>query len=141
MSENSGDRLCVMTQRPGGPPGAVARAGASVHRAHVSASNGGFALQSGSLVHSYRGTGGIFEVCWNARGDKVGASASDGSVSGPRGLGAGRGERGKRKGWVVDSCPQSPGAVIGGPGPRRLWKECVCGEGSFWAGPHRVGPV
>ncbi|XP_014384318.1 PREDICTED: F-box-like/WD repeat-containing protein TBL1X isoform X1 [Myotis brandtii] len=36
--------------------------------------------QSGSLVHSYRGTGGIFEVCWNARGDKVGASASDGSV-------------------------------------------------------------
>ncbi|XP_023382156.1 F-box-like/WD repeat-containing protein TBL1X [Pteropus vampyrus] len=38
--------------------------------------------QSGSLVHSYRGTGGIFEVCWNARGDKVGASASDGSVSG-----------------------------------------------------------
>ncbi|XP_008562183.1 PREDICTED: F-box-like/WD repeat-containing protein TBL1X [Galeopterus variegatus] len=35
---------------------------------------------SGSLVHSYRGTGGIFEVCWNARGDKVGASASDGSV-------------------------------------------------------------
>ncbi|KAG8524565.1 F-box-like/WD repeat-containing protein TBL1X [Galemys pyrenaicus] len=37
--------------------------------------------QTGSLVHSYRGTGGIFEVCWNARGDKVGASASDGSVS------------------------------------------------------------
>ncbi|KAL4695182.1 hypothetical protein H8959_000277 [Pygathrix nigripes] len=36
--------------------------------------------QSGNLVHSYRGTGGIFEVCWNARGDKVGASASDGSV-------------------------------------------------------------
>ncbi|TKC35053.1 hypothetical protein EI555_009999 [Monodon monoceros] len=40
--------------------------------------------QSGSLVHSYRGTGGIFEVCWNARGDKVGASASDGSVSSTR---------------------------------------------------------
>ncbi len=38
-------------------------------------------LQSGALVHSYRGTGGIFEVCWNHRGDKVGASASDGSVS------------------------------------------------------------
>ncbi|CAH2220415.1 F-box-like WD repeat-containing TBL1X isoform X1 [Pelobates cultripes] len=36
--------------------------------------------RNGSLVHSYRGTGGIFEVCWNARGDKVGASASDGSV-------------------------------------------------------------
>ncbi|XP_023682266.1 F-box-like/WD repeat-containing protein TBL1X [Paramormyrops kingsleyae] len=35
---------------------------------------------SGDLVHSYRGTGGIFEVCWNSTGDKVGASASDGSV-------------------------------------------------------------
>ncbi|PRD23996.1 UNVERIFIED_CONTAM: Tbl1x [Trichonephila clavipes] len=35
---------------------------------------------SGSLIHSYKGTGGIFEVCWNSRGDKVGASASDGSV-------------------------------------------------------------
>lgn len=40
-----------------------------------------FFFQSGQLVHSYRGTGGIFEVCWNHRGDKVGASASDGSVS------------------------------------------------------------
>jgi transducin (beta)-like 1 len=37
--------------------------------------------QSGQLLHSYKGTGGIFEVCWNSRGDKVGASASDGSVS------------------------------------------------------------
>jgi transducin (beta)-like 1 len=36
---------------------------------------------SGELVHSYRGSGGIFEICWNSRGDKVGASASDGSVS------------------------------------------------------------
>ncbi|TRY95778.1 hypothetical protein DNTS_015775 [Danionella cerebrum] len=37
--------------------------------------------QSGALVNSYRGTGGIFEVCWNSTGDKVGASASDGSSS------------------------------------------------------------
>uniref|UniRef100_A0A8C2DCG8 Transducin (beta)-like 1 X-linked receptor 1b n=1 Tax=Cyprinus carpio TaxID=7962 RepID=A0A8C2DCG8_CYPCA len=37
--------------------------------------------QSVALVNSYRGTGGIFEVCWNSTGDKVGASASDGSVS------------------------------------------------------------
>ena len=51
--------------------------------------------QSGQLVHSYKGTGGIFEVspgnslesvktllqvCWNSRGDKVAASASDGTV-------------------------------------------------------------
>jgi transducin (beta)-like 1 len=37
--------------------------------------------QAGALVHSYWGTGGIFEVFWSAAGDKVGASASDGSVS------------------------------------------------------------
>nr|CAD7406139.1 unnamed protein product [Timema cristinae] len=42
-----------------------------------------WSTQSGQLVHSYKGTGGIFEVCWNSRGDKVGASASDGSVSIP----------------------------------------------------------
>ena len=40
-----------------------------------------YLFQTGTLVHSYKGTGGIFEVCWNHRGDKVGASASDGSVS------------------------------------------------------------
>lgn len=39
-----------------------------------------WSARSGQLVHSYKGTGGIFEVCWNSRGDKVGASASDGSV-------------------------------------------------------------
>lgn len=39
-----------------------------------------WSTQSGNLIHSYKGTGGIFEVCWNQRGDKVGASASDGSV-------------------------------------------------------------
>ncbi|KAH8852450.1 F-box-like/WD repeat-containing protein TBL1X [Schistosoma japonicum] len=36
-------------------------------------------VDSGNLINSYQGTGGIFEVCWNSRGDKVGASASDGS--------------------------------------------------------------
>ncbi|XP_064455683.1 F-box-like/WD repeat-containing protein TBL1XR1 isoform X3 [Ornithodoros turicata] len=39
-----------------------------------------WSTQTGNLIHSYKGTGGIFEVCWNSRGDKVGASASDGSV-------------------------------------------------------------
>lgn len=39
-----------------------------------------WSTQTGQLVHSYKGTGGIFEVCWNSWGDKVGASASDGSV-------------------------------------------------------------
>ncbi|THD21946.1 F-box /WD repeat-containing protein ebi [Fasciola gigantica] len=37
-------------------------------------------VATGTLINSYQGTGGIFEVCWNSRGDKVGASASDGSV-------------------------------------------------------------
>jgi transducin (beta)-like 1 len=40
--------------------------------------------KGGKLVQSYTGSpkngGGIFEVCWNHTGDKVGASASDGSV-------------------------------------------------------------
>ncbi|KAK4022752.1 hypothetical protein OUZ56_008199 [Daphnia magna] len=40
-----------------------------------------WSTQSGQLLHSYKGTRGIFEVCWNSRGDKVGASAFDGSVS------------------------------------------------------------
>jgi transducin (beta)-like 1 len=39
-----------------------------------------WSTMTGQLINSYRGTGGIFEVCWNQRGDKVGASASDGSV-------------------------------------------------------------
>lgn len=39
-----------------------------------------WSTQNGQLVHSYKGSGGIFEVCWNSTGDKVGASASDGSV-------------------------------------------------------------
>lgn len=65
------------------------------------ASDDALALQSGSLVHSYRGTGGIFEVCWNARGDKVGASASDGSVSGTLGFprAGERGDAGARGGF------------------------------------------
>jgi len=40
-----------------------------------------WSTSNGQLINSYKGTGGIFEVCWNSRGDKVGASASDGSVS------------------------------------------------------------
>ena len=30
-----------------------------------------WSTQTGQLIHSYKGTGGIFEVCWNSRGDKV----------------------------------------------------------------------
>jgi len=39
-----------------------------------------WSVDTGQLTNSYKGTAGIFEVCWNSRGDKVGASASDGSV-------------------------------------------------------------
>lgn len=39
-----------------------------------------WSVDTGQLTNSYKGTAGIFEVCWNTRGDKVGASASDGSV-------------------------------------------------------------
>lgn len=39
-----------------------------------------WSVDTGQLTNSYKGTAGIFEVCWNHRGDKVGASASDGSV-------------------------------------------------------------
>ncbi|KAL4154116.1 hypothetical protein QTP88_001949 [Uroleucon formosanum] len=37
--------------------------------------------QSGQLIHSYKGTSGIFEVDWNSNGDKVGASAYDGNLA------------------------------------------------------------
>lgn len=40
-----------------------------------------FPFQSGALLQSYRGTGGIFEVGWNSDATLVCASASDGSVS------------------------------------------------------------
>lgn len=39
-----------------------------------------WSVDTGQLISCYRGSAGIFEVCWNSRGDKVGASASDGSV-------------------------------------------------------------
>lgn len=39
-----------------------------------------WSVDTGQLTNTFRGTAGIFEVCWNSRGDKVGASASDGSV-------------------------------------------------------------
>jgi transducin (beta)-like 1 len=37
-------------------------------------------LQDGSLVRTYRGNGGIFEVCWNKDGDKVAACFSNNTV-------------------------------------------------------------
>ena len=37
-------------------------------------------MKDGSLVKTYRGVGGIFDVCWNAAGDKVAAGFSDNTV-------------------------------------------------------------
>jgi len=36
--------------------------------------------QDGSLVRTYKGNGGIFEVCWNKDGDKVAACFSNNTV-------------------------------------------------------------
>lgn len=40
-----------------------------------------WSVKDGSLVRTYKGTGGIFEVCWNSKGDKVAASFSDNTVA------------------------------------------------------------
>jgi len=37
-------------------------------------------VRDGSLMQSYRGQGGIFEVCWNAEGTKVAACFSNNTV-------------------------------------------------------------
>ena len=36
-----------------------------------------WSVKDGSLVRSFRGTGGIFEVCWNKDGDHVAACFSN----------------------------------------------------------------
>jgi len=40
-----------------------------------------WSVKDGSLIKTYRGQGGIFEVCWNAAGTKVAACFSDNTVS------------------------------------------------------------
>ncbi|KAJ6645325.1 F-box-like/WD repeat-containing protein ebi [Pseudolycoriella hygida] len=37
-------------------------------------------VHSGELIHSYKGTGGMYVVCWNSRGNKVGAGSFDGNA-------------------------------------------------------------
>lgn len=39
-----------------------------------------WSLKDGSLVKTYRGYGGIFEVCWNYKGDKVAACFSNNTI-------------------------------------------------------------
>jgi len=38
-------------------------------------------LRDGSLIKTYKGSGGIFEVCWNSKGDKVAACFSDNTLA------------------------------------------------------------
>ena len=40
-----------------------------------------WSTKDGSLVQTYRGAAGIFEVCWNAKGTKVAACFSDSKVA------------------------------------------------------------
>jgi len=39
-----------------------------------------WSVKDGSLVRTFKGNGGIFEVCWNAKGDKVAACFSNNTV-------------------------------------------------------------
>ena len=39
-----------------------------------------WSVRDGSLVKTYRGSGGIFEVCWNSTGDKVASCFSNNTV-------------------------------------------------------------
>lgn len=39
-----------------------------------------WSMKTGKLVDTYHGGGGIFEVCWNGKGDKVAACYSDNSI-------------------------------------------------------------
>ncbi len=38
-------------------------------------------VKDGKLVKTYKGLGGIFEVCWNKDGDKIAACFSNKTVS------------------------------------------------------------
>ena len=39
-----------------------------------------WSAKDGSLLRTFRGEGGIFEVCWNKAGDKVAACFSDNTI-------------------------------------------------------------
>jgi len=57
------------------PDGRLLASGSFDKKVHI------WSTSTGELIHTYLGSGGFFEVCWNRDGTKVGASASDGSVS------------------------------------------------------------
>lgn len=56
------------------PNGDYLASGSFDHYLHI------WSVKDGSLVKSYKGNGGIFEVCWNSKGDKVAACFSNNTV-------------------------------------------------------------
>tara|TARA_B110001452_G_scaffold152418_1_gene126811 strand:- start:192 stop:1694 length:1503 start_codon:yes stop_codon:yes gene_type:complete len=57
------------------PNGQYLASGSFDHCLHI------WSVKDGSLIKTYTGQGGIFEVCWNAAGTKVAACFSDNTVS------------------------------------------------------------
>jgi len=40
-----------------------------------------WSVKDGTIVKSYKGNGGIFEVCWNPTADKVAACFADNTIA------------------------------------------------------------
>eukprot|EP00824_Muranothrix_gubernata_P004101 TRINITY_DN15272_c0_g1_i1.p1 TRINITY_DN15272_c0_g1~~TRINITY_DN15272_c0_g1_i1.p1 ORF type:complete len:528 (-),score=79.09 TRINITY_DN15272_c0_g1_i1:606-2189(-) len=57
------------------PNGLFLASGSFDHCLHI------WSVKDGSLIKTYRGGGGIFEVCWNPAGNKVGACFSNNTVA------------------------------------------------------------
>lgn len=57
------------------PDGQLLASGSSDHNLHI------WSTKDGSLVRTFQGQGGIFEVCWNAQGNKVAACFSNNTLA------------------------------------------------------------
>lgn len=66
--------LCAESVASPQPPGEYVASGSFDKCLHI------WSVRDGSLVRTYKGRGGIFEVCWNKDGDKVAACFSNNTV-------------------------------------------------------------